>query len=971
MSSDPALTPMMQQYRELKARDPEALLLYRMGDFYEMFGEDAERGAALLGLTLTSRDKDKGPEAIPMAGFPHHQLDAYLARIVTAGHRAAVCEQVEDPRLARGLVKRDVVRVVSPGTLTDESLLDPKSANYLAAVVEVRGRLGLSWVELSTGRFSLTEVSRQELGDELARLDPAEILVSETSLDAPWLRSIRQGSPGRSITTRPSWDFQPEQARATLFDQFRTTTLAGFGVDDDALEVPAAGALVSYLRETQKTSLGHLTRLEPYRRSRTLALDEMTRRSLELTRTLREGKREGSLLSVLDRTVTPMGSRLLSEWLTAPLTDLDAIRERHGAVAEFVEDSGLRADLRSALGKAHDLERLAARVGTGRATPRDLVCLARTLAILPKIKARLTARTSLRLNELEEGLELCPEVRSAIEESLVDEPPLAIKEGGLIRDGFHAHLDELRDRARGGKSWIARYQAEQARRTGISGLKISYNKVFGYYIEITHAQLKAARTEPPSDYIRKQTVKNAERYRTAELEEYEDKVLKAEDQAKALEHELFVTLRDRVAAEAPRLIQAGAILAQIDGLAGLAELAARQSYCRPEMVSDRVLEIKNGRHPVLDALMSQGEFVPNDTRLDPETGLVLLITGPNMAGKSTYIRQNALICVLAQMGGFVPARSARLGIVDRLFARVGATDELGRGMSTFMVEMTETANILNNATDRSLVILDEIGRGTSTFDGVSLAWAIAEHLHDQVGCRTLFATHYHELVDLENTKPRLKNANVAVSEDEGEIVFLHRIVPGGADQSYGIHVARLAGVPGPVVERAREILAYLERQHVSDATASRNPGTSPEPAEAIRRVKTGRALQGSLFAALPDPLLDELRRIDPDGLSPESRPRPRPPPPRTRRLSWISRRRRCHEPGRCIVGVASNPGDQGRQVMRGRLASPGGDQPARPASRGGSQRRARRGRNRSRRGGRNGTRGWAAWRRRWPWSGWP
>ena len=844
--SEPSDTPMMAQYRALKARDPDALLLFRMGDFYEMFGEDAERAAPLLGLALTTRDK--GPNAVPMAGFPHQALESYLAKLVQAGQRAAVCEQVEDPKAAKGLLKREVVRVVTPGTLTDEAFLDPKAANYLAAVVEVGGKLGIAWVELSTGRFSLSGVMRTELADEVARINPAETLLSEIQLDTPWVRMLR-GQSGLAITSRPSWDFQAEQARAALFDHFKTTTLAGFGVDDHAPEVQAAGALIAYLRETQKSSLAHITRLTAYRRGETLALDEMTRRSLELTRTLRDAKREGSLLSVIDRTTTPMGARLLAEWLTSPLTRPDAIAERHDAVAELTRDSGLRSDLRAVLGQAYDLERLAARVGTGRATPRDLVALARTLSLLPKVKARLAARGSKRLSELEASLELCPEVRAAIEASMVDDPPLALKEGGLIRDGYHPDLDELREIARGGKSWIARFQSEQIRRTGINSLKVGFNKVFGYYLEITHTH----GAKVPADYIRKQTVKNAERYITPELKEYEDKVLRAEDRACELEYELFITLRDRVAAESPRLIQAGAVLAQVDVLAALAELAVRQGYCRPEIVAGPVFEVDAGRHPVLDALMPPGEFVPNDTNLGPESGTILVITGPNMAGKSTYIRQVALLSVLAQMGSFVPAKSARIGVVDRLFARVGATDELSRGQSTFMVEMTETANILNNATAQSLVILDEIGRGTSTFDGISLAWAITEHLHDHLGCRTLFATHYHELVDLQNSKPRLKNANVAVRESGGEIVFLHRIVPGGADQSYGIHVARLAGVPASVLERAREILAFLEKQHVIEQPPTSGP---------IRKVKTGRSLQGSLFAALPDPLLDELRKAD-------------------------------------------------------------------------------------------------------------
>jgi DNA mismatch repair protein MutS len=872
--ADSATTPMMQQYRELKARDPDALLLFRMGDFYEMFGDDAERAGALLGLTVTTRDRDKGPDALPMAGFPHHQLEPYLARIVGLGLRAAVCEQVEDPKQAKGLVRRDVVRVVTPGTLTDEALLDPRAANYLAAVAERRGNLGLAWADLSTGRFALADLMRRELADEIARLAPSEILVSETALDAPWVRSLRDLPGVRTITSRPSWDFQPDQARAALFAHFKTTTLAGFGIDDDAVGVLAAGAAMAYLSQTQRSGLGHITRLEAYQRSRTLALDEMTRRSLELTRTLRDGKREGSLLHVIDRTQTPMGARRLADWLTAPLTDLDAILQRQAAVAELVAAPDERLAMRETLSRAFDLERLASRVGTGRATPRDLVALAKTLAVLPGLKARLDGARAPRFAELTAALETLPELRESIDAALVDDPPLALKEGNLIRAGYHPLLDELRETAKGGKTWIARFQAEQIRRTGISSLKVGFNKVFGYYIEVSHAHA----SKIPGDYIRKQTVKNAERYITPELKEYEDRVLRAEDRACELEYELFVTLRDRVAAEAPRLVQAGAVLAELDALAGLAELAARCGYVRPELTTEPVIEVESGRHPVLEANLPPGEFVPNDTRLGPESGSVLLITGPNMAGKSTYIRQVALLAILAQMGGFVPARRARIGLVDRLFARVGATDELGRGMSTFMVEMTEAANILNNATPHSLVILDEIGRGTSTFDGVSLAWAIAEHLHDGPGCRTLFATHYHELVDLEKTKPGLRNANVAVREQEGEIVFLHRIVPGGADQSYGIHVARLAGVPASVLDRARQILAFLEAQHVSDAGGAGSgdaagSGPSPEPTAArppMRRVKTARALQASLFQSVPDPLLDELQELQVDGLTPEA-----------------------------------------------------------------------------------------------------
>ncbi|WZO96855.1 DNA mismatch repair protein MutS [Isosphaeraceae bacterium EP7] len=857
-SVDTPATPMMQQYRELKARDPDALLLFRMGDFYEMFGDDAERAAPLLGLTLTSRDK--GPNAMPMAGFPHFALEGYLVKLIQAGQRAAVCEQVEDPKQAKGLVRRDIVRVVTPGTLTDDALLDPKTANYLVAVVEAKGKLALAWAELSTGRFFVSSASRTEFADEIARLDPAEAIISETALEAPWVRILR-GRARLAVTIRPSWDFQHDQAFRALCDHFRATTLAGFGVDDQSPDIQAAGALVAYLRETQKTVLGHLIRLTPYRRGETLGLDEMTRRSLELTRTLREGKREGSLLDVVDRTCTAMGARLLADWLTSPLTNRERIEARHGAVAELINEHALREGLRASLGQANDLERLAARIGTGRATPRDLVALARTLAILPGLKAKLAARRSALIIELEASLELCPEVRTSIETALVDDPPLTPREGGLIREGYHAQLDELRELAKGGKSWIARYQSEQVRRTNIPGLKVGFNKVFGYYIEVTHAQ----GGKVPADYIRKQTVKNAERYITPELKEYEDKVLRAEDRACELEYELFTSLRDRVSADAPRLVQAGAILAQIDTLGGLAELAAKQGFCRPEMVDEPVLDVEAGRHPVLDCLMPAGQFVPNDVKLGPDETTLLLLTGPNMAGKSTYIRQVALMAVLAQAGSFVPARRAKLGVVDRLFARVGATDELSRGQSTFMVEMTETANILHNATARSLVILDEIGRGTSTFDGVSLAWAIAEHLHDVIGCRCLFATHYHELVELEKIKPRFRNANVAVREQDGEIVFLHRIIPGGADQSYGIHVARLAGVPTPVLERAREVLGFLERQHAATESGAQSSTAQLKPA-GLPRAKSARSLQGSLFAGLPDPMVEALKKVEPEAL---------------------------------------------------------------------------------------------------------
>ncbi|HVA49573.1 MAG TPA: DNA mismatch repair protein MutS [Pirellulales bacterium] len=842
------MTPMMQQYLDAKAACPDCILLFRMGDFYELFHDDAKLAARVLGLALTSRDKGENP--VPMAGFPHHQLESYLGKLIAAGMRAAICEQVEDPRLAKGLVKREVTRVVSPGTVTDDALLDPQESNYLAALVPGE-TVGLSWIDLSTGRFLAAEVPQARLADELARISPVEILVAEEA-----------GPPAAAfderlvVTRRPAWAFGHKAAADALARHFGTQTLEGFGFDGG--EVPAiraAGAVLDYLTETQKSSLAHIDRLMPYRLGQSLEIDEATRRSLEITRTLREGRREGSLLEVLDRSVTAMGSRMLADWLANPLTSIEAIDERLDAVAEMVAHPKLTEEIRGQLKDIYDVERLLARVTTGRASPRDLSFLGRTLRALPTLKAKLTARASVLLTRLEGELDLCPEIRGQLDAALEEECPLVSREGGFIRSGFSAELDNLRELAAGGKQWIARYQAEESQRTGIPNLKVGFNQVFGYYLEITHTH----REKVPDTYIRKQTVKNAERYITPELKEYEEKVLAADEKAKELEHELFLELRDLVAAGARRLRGTATALAQIDVLAALAELARDRGYCRPTMVAEPVLRIADGRHPVLDVRLAAGTFVPNDVTASPDEGLMLLITGPNMAGKSTYIRQVALVTLMAQMGSFVPARAATLGVADRIFARVGASDELARGQSTFMVEMTETARILNTATERSLVILDEIGRGTSTYDGVSLAWAIVEYLHDRVGCRTLFATHYHELTDLATSLSRVKNLNVAVREWQEDVVFLHKIVEGAADKSYGIHVARLAGVPRDVLERAKQILARLEQEHV-DADG--------RPKLARKRLRVGGDLQLTLFAAPENPLLGKIRQTDVNSLTP-------------------------------------------------------------------------------------------------------
>lgn len=877
-----SLSPMMQQYHDAKQAAGDALLLFRMGDFYELFHDDAKIAARVLGLSLTSRDKGENP--IPMAGFPHHQLDQYLAKIIRSGHRAAICEQLEDPKQAKGIVKRDVTRIVSSGTLTDDSLLDPRASNYLAAVCarpKHPDRVGVAWIDLSTGRFFAAKFSRTKLADELVRIAPSECLVADGLGEL-----ILADSPERmAITTRPAWSFGRQAALDVLGRQFGQHALEGFGFtvqpEDDPLDLAAAGAILEYLVETQKSSLEHIERLALYSPDATLQIDSATWRSLEITQTLRDGRRETALLGVIDRTVTSLGARLLSDWLCHPLTDVAAIDARLDAVGELVAHTTTTTAIRQEFSGIYDLERLLARVSTGRASPRDLSFVGRTLAVLPTIKAKLTGRQSAKLVDLEGRIDLCSEVRARLEQSLVENCPLNTREGGFIRPGCHPPLDELRELMAGGKQWMARYQAAECERTGIGSIKVGFNSVFGYYLEVTHTH----RDKVPAEYIRKQTLKNAERYITPELKEYEEKVLSAEERAKQLELDLFAELRSLVASAARRILATAAALAELDVLAGLAELAISRNFVRPTIVSEPILAIEEGRHPVLDALEAAGTFVPNDCRcegrgasdeervmrcreretsanpqspspLAPHPSL-LLITGPNMAGKSTYIRQTALLVLLAQIGSFVPARRATIGVADRLFARVGASDELSRGQSTFMVEMTETARILNTATNRSVVILDEIGRGTSTYDGLSLAWSIVEYLHNQIGCRAMFATHYHELTDLADELPGVANLNVAVEEHGGKVVFLHRIVPGAADKSYGIHVAELAGVPREVNRRAAEILTQLETQH-----------HTPNGCVASKVERNGHAFQLTLFEQTDHPLLEEIRKVDVNQLTP-------------------------------------------------------------------------------------------------------
>jgi DNA mismatch repair protein MutS len=851
-AADTSLTPMMQQYRQAKEQAPGAILFFRMGDFYELFGEDAETASRLLGLTLTSRDK--GPQATRMAGFPYHALEGQLRKLIDLGQKVAICEQVEDPKLAKGLVKREITRIVTPGTLVDDALLDPRSSNFIVAIAPSLAREdegGLAWADLTAGGISVASLPSSEIADELARLEPTELLFPEENRP-DGLLDLLPNSAAR--TARPGFFFTRSSAEDILQRHFHVQSFAGFGIEDGSAGLRAAGALLSYLLETQRTDLGHISRLIPHRRSEMMVIDPMARRSLEISRTLRENAREGSLLDAIDLTRTAAGSRLLAAWLHQPLLQPEAIRHRQSGVQEWKEDGYARRELRETLAQTYDIERLAARISTGRTNPRDLASLRETLRQLPSVKARLTARTARINADLESSIDLMPEIRQELDRSLVDEPPFTLRDGGIIKAGIHPELDELFDIAAGGKQWIAQFQRTEIERTGIANLKVGFNKVFGFYLEVPHS----AQSKVPSSYVRKQTVKNAERYITDELKQYEQKVLGAEERSKTLEYEMFQQLREKVALQTHRLQALARAVAELDVLLALAELASVGHYCRPTIDDSRQIEIVGGRHPVLDRRMETGRFVPNDTKLGDKEGTLLLLTGPNMAGKSTYIRQVALVAILAQIGSFVPADSASIGVADRIFARVGASDELSRGQSTFMVEMTEAANILNNATDRSLVILDEIGRGTSTYDGVSLAWAMAEHLHDVIGCRTLFATHYHELIDLENSLTGLRNANIAVREWKDEVIFLHQIVPGGADRSYGIHVARLAGVPRVILERAQEILTKLERDPFGQSRLPKQP-------KKHRR----QYHQLSLFGTADHPILDDIRLLDVEKLSTE------------------------------------------------------------------------------------------------------
>ena len=848
-------TPLMQQYREIKNRHRNAILFFRMGEFYEMFYDDAETASRVLGLTLTSRNNG-GASDVPLAGVPVKAAGEYVRRLVQQGFRVAICEQVEDPRVAKGVVRREVIETVTPGVAFSDELLDGARNNFVCAVCEGRGReevVGVGAADVSTGEVRLITVVADELDALLARLAPREILVPPASrfpLPASRVNAL--------VTERETWEFDEPLAREDLARQYGVLSLDGLGISgDDALAIRAAGALLRYLRELQPSGLRQLARPSVERPGGVMPLDEMTRRNLELVESLRGGA-EGTLLSVLDRTATPMGARLLRHWVLAPLTDRGAIEARHGAVDAFTAAAIARSELRDALDGVRDIERLGAKAAAGRSMPRELRALGDSLSALPAVARALEGLgADGRIGEIQRGWDDGRDLAREITKALVERPPLAIGDEPTIATGVDAGLDELRELRDGGKDAIARIQSDERTRTGITSLKVGFNKVFGYYIEVTNSNLHLV----PPDYQRRQTITSGERFVTPGLKAYEERVLSAAERIETRERELFERLRARAGDEIARLQAIARVIAELDVLGTLAEVAAREGYVRPTLTDDYDLDIVAGRHPVVERMMPRDKFIPNDLRLTHDARIIIL-TGPNMAGKSTVLRQIGLIALMAQIGSFVPASAARIGVVDRIFTRVGASDNLVRGQSTFMVEMSETSAILHTATARSLVLLDEIGRGTATYDGVSIAWAVTEHLHERVGCKTVFATHYHELTQLEDDLVALRNYNVAVREVGDQILFLHRLQPGGADRSYGIEVGRLAGLPASVIDRARTVLAVLEGEHLAGASHAAKPGVAAAGRTA------GSTDQLGLFASARSPVLDKLRALDVNATTP-------------------------------------------------------------------------------------------------------
>ncbi len=852
------LTPMLKQFMGIKDAFPDAILFFRMGDFYEMFFEDAKIASKILGITLTSRGTFN-KKKVPMCGIPHHAYQSYIGKLVDSGWKVAVCEQVEDPKATKGIVKREVVRVVTPGSLVDEKEFDRKTNLYMAAIWGGEDVYGLAHVDLSTGEFRLTEMNSIEaLLDELGRIDPAELLLSK--LD----RKTRQPDLSQyRLEILDGETFDPLKAEALLKEQLAVGSLIGFGCEGMESGIIAAGALVAYLRETQKGFPPHIKEIITYHMGEFMVLDVSTCTHLELLKTIRGQSAKGSLFQILDQSVTPMGSRLLKNWISYPLVHIGPIQQRLAGVAWLKDEPALRQVLRSELGEIYDMARLNGRIAMKRANARDLLALKTSILRLPAVKAALTGSSSILLSELATKLDILDDVASLIQEAIHEEPPVSIKDGGIIREGYSEALDKLVALSRNGKSWISGFAASEKERTGISSLKVGFNKVFGYYLEISKANLHLA----PPDYIRKQTLVNGERYITEDLKRKEGEVLGAEEKRVALEQDIFETIRTKISLENQRIRETTDVIAQIDALAGLAETAERNHYTCPEINDSANLDIVQGRHPVVEQTVKGEDFVPNDIHLDAQKQQVMILTGPNMAGKSTILRQTALTVLMAQMGGFVPAENAVIGIVDRIFTRVGASDDLAGGRSTFMVEMNETANILRHSSPRSLVVLDEIGRGTSTYDGLSIAWAVAEALHDRAGkgVRTLFATHYHELTELVTTKQRVKNFNIAVREWNDNIFFLRKLSPGGTSRSYGIQVAKIAGLPEEVIKRAMEILKNLEGSEMDETGKPRLAHTVGEKRNPTREK---RMVQLDLFGAPDRELRKWIKDLNIDVMTP-------------------------------------------------------------------------------------------------------
>ena len=851
-------TPLMKQYQQVKAKYPDTILLFRMGDFFETFDEDAKITSRVLGIVLTKRGNGASGET-PLAGFPHHALDAYLPKLLRAGYRVAICEQLEDPKFAKGIVKRDVVEVMSPGVAFSDKVLEQKQNNYLAAVAlpsplaTSEDRIGFAFIDVSTGEFGLSEFPLKQLFEQASSLQPQELLVQKRDLEA--IKTLLGEYFHVLYTKVDDWVFNADYAYELLINHFKTQSLKGFGIEEMRIGTIAAGAVMNYLQEIQKSNIPHIKKIVPHDVSEYMVLDASTKRNLEITTNI-SGQPEGTLYSIIDRTLTPMGGRMLKQWINRPLKRLEPIRERLNAVQELVTNESTRRKIREELEHIGDLERLIAKIATGRANPREVNQLEAMLELIPNLKSQISNLKSQTLTALNRSLDSLSDLVSAIDKAIADDPPIALVDGGVIKNGYNTELDEIRTLAFGAKDWVVKHQQSERERTGISSLKISFNNVFGYYIEVTNTH----RDKVPDNYIRKQTLANAERFVTPELKEYEEKILHAEERILALETCLFNELRQMIAEHAGTIQTNAYAIATLDCFISLADVAVENKYNCPIVDDSLFIEIKDGRHPVIEKLLPPGEhYTPNNTLLDTASDQILIITGPNMSGKSSYLRQVGLNVLLAQIGSFVPAASARIGIVDRIYTRVGASDNITSGESTFLVEMHEAANIVNTATERSLILLDEIGRGTSTFDGISIAWALTEYLHERIGAKTLFATHYHELNELADVFTRIKNYKVDVREYGDKVIFLHKVMPGFADHSYGIQVAQMAGLPEEVTERAKQVLKNLESSELVVRTKEKKVGRGEN------RDEEG---QLAMFEVKDDKLRADLLNLDIEHMTP-------------------------------------------------------------------------------------------------------